>query len=370
VDLEWNKLGRGPTADEIEVTVMGPGFGESIVIHIGAGEWMIVDSCKEHGRQQVAPLRYLESIGVDPTSSVKIVAVTHWDQDHVKGIGDVVKKCTAAEFVCAKAFVKDEFQDYLEYYAIGKQDRGVKDIRDAFVELFESQRTVRQAIGGRLHLKRIAGIEGALADFSLTSLSPSDTEHDLFLQSIASQLPSASEPLRAAVARTPNLASVVLALNWNDCAVLLGADMEHRNELDRGWNAAVGEGRRAFVPPAGLVKIPHHGSVNAHNDRMWNELLTSSPISVIAPFGKGKGDTRPPTESDIARVKARSSTVFVTAPHVSSKSSTRNAAITRGLREGGIQTRTLKRPMGLVRFRRKANSQWGYEMFGPAFVAA
>ncbi len=111
---------------------MGPGHGESIVAHVGGGEWIIIDSCKEAGNPRPAPLRYLEAIGVDPSSSVKIVAATHWDQDHVTGIGEVIEACVAADFTCAKAFVRSEFQDYIEVFAIGAQDRGVRDIRMAF----------------------------------------------------------------------------------------------------------------------------------------------------------------------------------------------------------------------------------------------
>jgi hypothetical protein len=34
-----------PNRDEIDVIVVGPGFGESILVHIGDGDWIIVDSC-------------------------------------------------------------------------------------------------------------------------------------------------------------------------------------------------------------------------------------------------------------------------------------------------------------------------------------
>ena len=52
---DWN---LPPAADELEVTVLGPGYGEAIVIHYGKGQWVIVDSCKfEKG--ETAPLVYL-----------------------------------------------------------------------------------------------------------------------------------------------------------------------------------------------------------------------------------------------------------------------------------------------------------------------
>ena len=38
-------LVQNPAKDEIDVVVVGPGFGESILLHIGDGDWIVVDSC-------------------------------------------------------------------------------------------------------------------------------------------------------------------------------------------------------------------------------------------------------------------------------------------------------------------------------------
>ncbi len=53
-----------PSKDEIEVVLLGPGYGESIVLHLGYGSWVIVDSCiNTEGRPRA--LEYLDSIGVN-----------------------------------------------------------------------------------------------------------------------------------------------------------------------------------------------------------------------------------------------------------------------------------------------------------------
>jgi hypothetical protein len=258
----------------------------------------------------------------------------------------------------------------LENYAIGSQNRGVKGIRAAFIDLFERKRVIRQAIGGRLLLRRVLGVNGALANLSVHSLSPSDSEHELFLRDIASQVPQLRAPHLAAVSRTPNLASVVLALEWDHCSALLGADMERRSEPDRGWNAVITESTRLALRQAGVVKVPHHGSENAHQEQMWKSMLIPLPLAVLAPFGKGEREGRPPTKSDMLRIKALSSKLFVTAPHASARPQVREPAVTRGLREGGIKTRSLNTAMGIVRFRKTSGSDWAHELFGPAFLAA
>ena len=40
---------RPPNPEEIEVTLLGPGYGESAVLHIGNGAWVIRASPKQRG---------------------------------------------------------------------------------------------------------------------------------------------------------------------------------------------------------------------------------------------------------------------------------------------------------------------------------
>ena len=92
----------GPRPDEIEVSLLGPGYGESVVVHMGGGEWMVVDSCT--GRDgKPAALDYLDRIGVDPRSGVKMIVATHWHDDHTRGMARMVEKCLSARFCCAAA---------------------------------------------------------------------------------------------------------------------------------------------------------------------------------------------------------------------------------------------------------------------------
>ncbi len=38
---------NAPEPDEIEVSLIGPGYGESVLVHLGDGEWVVADSCVE-----------------------------------------------------------------------------------------------------------------------------------------------------------------------------------------------------------------------------------------------------------------------------------------------------------------------------------
>ena len=97
-----------PTYDEFEFTLLGPGFGECVVIHFGYGEWLIVDSCLDEAGEPAA-LQYLRQIGVDVETAVRMVIVTHWHDDHIRGVARLVQECPHADFVCPAAFRSDEF---------------------------------------------------------------------------------------------------------------------------------------------------------------------------------------------------------------------------------------------------------------------
>jgi len=36
---------KPPEADVVEVSIFGPGKGESVLIHLGNGKWIMIDSC-------------------------------------------------------------------------------------------------------------------------------------------------------------------------------------------------------------------------------------------------------------------------------------------------------------------------------------
>ena len=79
--INAREVGIAPSEDEVEVALLGPGYGESIVAHFGQGEWLIVDSCINDAREPQA-LEYLRAIGVEPDEAVSLIVATHWHDDH------------------------------------------------------------------------------------------------------------------------------------------------------------------------------------------------------------------------------------------------------------------------------------------------
>ena len=70
-----------PAADELEISFFGPSYGESVVLHVGDGQWLIVDSCLSPSTGEPQALEYLKAIRAD-FSRIRAVVATHWDNDH------------------------------------------------------------------------------------------------------------------------------------------------------------------------------------------------------------------------------------------------------------------------------------------------
>jgi len=145
---------RPPRPDELEMTVFGPGVGECIVLHVGKDDWIIVDSCTSPTGKEPIALEYLQSIGVDPSASVRTIVATHWHDDHIQGLATLVSECSHAGFVMSNALDRQQFfQLVLE---VNAQNRLVKHNSSAseFAEILnvlESRTRGPYAVGPHMY---------------------------------------------------------------------------------------------------------------------------------------------------------------------------------------------------------------------------
>lgn len=88
-DLNDAEIPPPPKSDEVEFTFFGPGFGESIVVHIPGIGWGVIDSCQFGSANErfIPPLEYLISQGVD---SLAFLILTHPHSDHFNGMDQIV----------------------------------------------------------------------------------------------------------------------------------------------------------------------------------------------------------------------------------------------------------------------------------------
>lgn len=367
-----SKLNIAPESDEIEVSVFGPGYGESILLHLGYNNWFIVDSCIDPISNEPAPLIYLNQINVNPSNSVKQVIATHWHDDHIRGFGKLVENCSSAEFVCSGALKSDEFLSLVSLYGNRSmmENTGVEEMSKSITVLQKRKRYLGKrfvspkfATAGRCLWRNSFGNSHSQYECSIHSLSPSDAAILGAYLDIDRLLPAVKEPKRRIMSTTPNHAAVALWVSIGNHNILLGSDLEETNESNTGWSVIVSSTTRP-IGKASFFKIPHHGSCNAHHPQVWTEMLEEKPIAVLTPYEKG--NHKLPTREDVNRICSLTDKAYSTATIGRNQTVKRDRIVEKTIRETVRNIRQLHISMGHVRLRTKIHSDWRIEIFGDA----
>lgn len=298
-----------PAPDEAELSAFGPGYGECILVHLGLGEWMMVDSCTKAGR--LPALDYLEAMGVDPSRSVRLVVATHWHDDHVRGISAAVERCTSARFISSAALQVDEVLAGFGRQQPGRFGRvtsGVDELGAVFKYLKRSgeRDRLRWALANGVMYRR-----GGDVGCHVEALAPAHPALARCYGQLAALVNAASDDLIPRRVPKPerNDSAVVLWVEVADATILLGADLQETDEDETGWTAVIGC-RRGTERRSEVFKVPHHGSPNAYQPLVWRDLLIDEPEAVLCPHHRGSNQL--PSRDDLDRL-CRLANVHVTA---------------------------------------------------------
>ena len=324
-------------------------------MHVGRGRWVIVDSCLDPDGTP-GPLRYLESIGVDPVGGVALIVATHWHDDHIRGMARLVELCHAAQFCCASALCREEFLTLvgaLEGHHFSASGSGLRELHGVFSRLVEAGKNPTHALANRVVFRK--------ETCTISSLSPSDEVFQRFLTSVGGLIPKQGENKTRIRSLSPNEAAVALWVDTGDFTLLLGADLERS-----GWVAVVASPTRP-TGKASAFKVPHHGSENADEPTVWQQMLESDPLAVLTPWRRGGHAL--PTAQDVVRILAATQNAYVTDNGLPRRSPRHgNSAVARTIRESGSRFRRLTADNSSVRLRRPLGSQtqWTVETLGRA----
>jgi hypothetical protein len=364
-----------PQVDQVEISVFGPNFGECVVVHLGNGHWIVIDSCIYEPTKEPVALAYLRALALDPAESIKAVIATHWHDDHCKGLGSIISAAPGAHIWIASALTDREF---LRFSArMNKNTTAVAGTKlSEFDQIIESILTRRNAglltygfVTARMSIYRVdASVSGHGHSCEILALSPSHGDELNFRERIARDSPQRRQTKRSVPSPEPNDISIATMVSIGPTSAILGADLENAGST-AGWQAVISSHAYSpLVPRACLYKLPHHGSENAHNVEVWQQLLTPEPLAVLTPWRKGRG--RLPSSSGIRLIATQTPTCYITASDArTQKVKRRPPGVSLSLRENrSIRLRSLEAPFGAVRFRSVdlTNGTWKHELFGDA----
>lgn len=346
-----------PAADEVEVTVIGPNYGESILVHIGDQRWIIVDSTTRPGNAEAASLEYLRSLGLNPENCVELVVITHWHDDHVRGIVQTIDICKNAAVAIPSTFTTEEFRKFLAAHTDtlpSKFGTGVDEILGIFSRM-RTRKVNHLAIADKrlLNVVSTSTSHGKCAE--VWALSPSSFQVTESMGKMAVLIPGLGQTKRRAVPSGKNDHSVALWVSVGDDCILLGADLEDTIDHRAGWSAVVASTNRP-QGQASIFKVPHHGSQNGHNASVWQQMLCANPHAILTPWNRA---SKLPTQNDLQRINSLTSNVHLTAPPADLTRVKHGHEIERLLSDFGIRTFREPSEIGIVTARKKVGAlQW------------
>jgi beta-lactamase superfamily II metal-dependent hydrolase len=290
-----------PANNEIELTVFGPGHGEAIAVHLGDGNWLLVDSCIDPSNNLPATANYLDQLGVAP-NKVKAIVASHWHDDHVRGISDLAEKYPEADFFLSAALNNAEAAAFFAAYS-GVAAPGLARGTSELYRVVDQREYVYHAS----HRVNVLELNANQLKVRVTAWSPTSMASAQSIANFAQYLPRkpGQEPITHAPEPKQNLESVVLHINFGEeDAILLGSDLENRK---MGWGELIANAWCQSQTQASAYKVAHHGSRTGDRIGIWSNFLQTQRIACLTPFNR----SGLPTPSDKHRIKSRASQAYI-----------------------------------------------------------
>lgn len=352
-----------PDNDEIELSLFGPGFGECVVVHAGSSHWAIIDSCIDAANGVPASLYYLHQMALDPKVAVKMVMVTHWHDDHIRGISKVLRACTCAKLVIPSAILTRDFVRAVveaDEKTVSANSSGVHEIRAVFES--EQMRNNPVLAGENQIVWSISAADLAHATpFELRALSPSGQQTLSMWRRIGKDF-AAAKGRRLPQAGSNDL-SIATWMTTAGEAVLLGADLEVHADPTCGWTPVINLAQQLPGTKAAVFKVPHHGSPTGHDPAVWQFMLQPNALSILTPWTRGSGL---PRAEDLVRIRQFTNHAYATNLNQMVAVARRDPVVSKTLRDLNIRLEPAEGKLGHVRLRKKPGAPWAVDLFGPA----
>ena len=286
-----------PLPGELTLYVVGPGFGESVVVVLPGGQVVVVDSCRRDGVNLTeSVLRDLELEQVD------LLIVTHPDLDHVAGLADLIGAYppVRAWRYPAGANLRELVAGWLHRDAgdarlveVGRAMDAVEALEDENRCMQVQYRQTWRAAGPSCTVECIAPSSHDVVR-ARRQLRRLVERRDGYDYALAAWIRDYLTRGRSSLGDHPNLVSLALVVRWGHRRVLLAGDVEASSANPKsGWAGMLTsleeDGELHLVRDCDAVKVAHHGSIGAVHHPAWklHAHADARTVALVAPFNRG-----------------------------------------------------------------------------------
>jgi hypothetical protein len=326
----------------IGIHIIGPGYGESIVLELPDNRVGVIDSYQHpHGRNNVCDFLRQRCAG----KPLVFLAVTHPHADHCMGLDKLL------ELHPEEIWVFDAlFQEHLSKYYRALAEARERDLleRDLHVKpgtVLRSILTLQEEVRRRLELRLDSTVKVLRSSRSfplcggrlqVKCLTPGDASC-LRYESLSSDVSAAALAIILARAkvrsrllarlrsfltsilprrknlRIPtinhNLISSAIVFQHGKTRLLLMADAE--KPLWEDWSQEAMAVRRLRTEGVQLFKVAHHGSANGYFEQLYSSAAPAGDsLAVLTPFERGRAPL--PTSAGLSGIKTHARSIACT----------------------------------------------------------
>jgi beta-lactamase superfamily II metal-dependent hydrolase len=252
-------LARQLAANELHLVVFGPGYGESIAVHVPDGAWLVTDSLAGRGRW---PSTFVPAVELlkERGEKAALLVLTHPHDDHAAGFDRLV-----TGYVDGPVGVVGM---HLPELGFTEDDAGTDVLAKtnrakALVAIFRHWRD-----NPEYEWRLIAdGTSRALGSGLVEVLHPNQAYVDA----------RTPDPGTA-----PNNYSTPVLVEWGSVRLVLGADLPSAE-----WRPLLGPTRIPSLSDHVLLKVAHHGSMNAQLDELVLAEAATAGVA-LTPWNLGR----------------------------------------------------------------------------------
>ncbi len=275
------------------VHVLGPGFGETIIIELPNGEFGVVDSFAARFTGPPA-LEYLR-VNHPTLTKLKFVALTHPHADHCMGMSHYFDKFAVEEFWYFHSFALHTCMGFFKAMHAKKTEDAVEKALDlpsgsVWLDALKLRDAVdKQCTVHPRSLMATKTIELCGGNVTAKILTPNDTSiwrYNRILAETTEKLLDDGPKLDAnwdPSGLPHNQASGSILFEYGQTRILLMADAE-----DDLWTDLTDEQGDVPIPKVNFIKGAHHGSENGYQNKIYNCAADKSTVLVLTPFNRHK----------------------------------------------------------------------------------
>jgi len=265
-----------PTSDDLrlELFAFPCGHGDTILLHLfdkDQHKWVLVD-CYLPTQAGVRE-GFFKFLDAKKVRRLDVIVQTHPDRDHFHGMFDVVERFTATGGRSIGIYYDCGVDAKLvqQWAAQAAEEKSAEPRERAYVQLKERLAELKQA--GTLEWKQIDAdrppvpLRGFGGNVELVPIAP-DPDFSLLWSMRDVRRVIMSPGSRPVTNRMSLVLVLCVRTSTRQFEVLLGADAD-RDNIHRGldcWKDYAAA--KGLAEPFDVVKVPHHGSLESHSDRL------------------------------------------------------------------------------------------------------